>query len=257
LTEKIIDSGLFRANIRKHKAWGDENVVWNAPNGTPFEVTDDTTSSTWTEGTFLKNGNLTQGFVYHTVIRDPVSEVREDLIRECVKWFNLFGEGTGQEDDNPYDNYVGQFWDSLGFDWDGTNTEIPWSAAFISYVLRIAGGYTGFKYSLRHSEYIQQAIQRRETDTDGPFWGYRLDERKPEVGDLICLWRNSAVNYDYAKDHDRYSSHCDVIISVKNDKAYTIGGNVQQSVARKVFTLDSNGYLPPARNAFALLRNNR
>jgi len=77
------------------------------------------------------------------------------------------------------------------------------------------------------------------------------------VGDLICLWRNSAVNYDYAKDHDRYSSHCDVIISVKNDKAYTIGGNVQQSVARKVFTLDSNGYLPPARNAFALLRNNR
>ena len=257
MAEKIIDSTAYRANIRKRKEWGDQNVLWNAPNGTPFEITDSMSSSIWTEGTFLKDGKLMRGFVYHTVVRDPVGEVKEDLIRECIKWFEKFDYGRGQENQLPFSDYIGKFWNSVGYDWDGTDTNIPWFAAFISYVLRIAGGYTGFKFSLRHSDYIHYAITSREDERDAPFWGYRLDEIKPKVGDLICLWRGTQVDYEYARRHDRYTSHCDIIISIKNGKAYTIGGNVGQSVGRKIFALDQNGFFPPSRNAFAILRNRR
>ena len=257
IAEKIIDSSSFRANIRGAKAWGQENVIWSAPLGTPFEIIDDTSSATWTEGTFLQNGRKRNGFVFHTVVRDPVSEVREDLVRECIKWYELFNNGTGAEDQNPFNQYVGKFWQALGFNWDGNDTNIAWSAAFISYVVRVAGGYTGFNYSLRHSDYIYQAIRRREDSVDGPFWGYRLHEEKPEVGDLICQWRNNNVDYDYAKNNDQYSSHCDLVVSVKAGKAYTLGGNVMNTVGRRIYTLDANGFLPPERNVFALLKNRR
>lgn len=257
MAEKIIDSSSFRANIRERKQWGAENVLWNAPLGTAFEVIDDTTSSMWTEGSFLKDGRKMNGFVYHTVVRDPISEVREDLIRESIKWYEKFNQGTGLENQNPFSNYVGKFWKALDYNWNGNDTNIAWSAAFISYVIRIAGGYSGFKFSLRHSDYIYQAIRRREDGIDGPFWGYRLHEHKPEPGDLICQWRNSSVDYDYAKNNDQYSSHCDLVVSVKNGKAYTIGGNVLNTVGRRIYALDANGYLPPDRNVFAILKNRR
>ncbi len=257
MVEKIIDSYYLRANIRHRKASGAENVAWLAPQGTPFEVTDDTTSSTWTEGTYLKHGkHLDKGFVFHTVVRDPVPEVKEDLIRQCIYWYEKFERGNGKENEAPFKDYIADFWAALGSSRTGIDST-PWSAAFISYVIRKSGGYTGFKFSQLHAHYIHDAIKKRQLNKDAPFWGYKITEKKPELGDIICQWRINPINYDFAANSNDFFSHTDIVVRVKDGRAHTIGGNVNNSVDDKIFTLDANGFLPPQRNVFAILKNRR
>ncbi|TGS90418.1 DUF2272 domain-containing protein, partial [bacterium M00.F.Ca.ET.177.01.1.1] len=49
---------------------------------------------------------------------------------------------------------------------DGTNTDMAWSAAFISWVMRKSGATSRFRYSTLHSVYIYQAIRDRLSGSD-------------------------------------------------------------------------------------------
>lgn len=128
-----------------------------------------------------------------------------------------------------------------------------WSSAFISYLMRLAGAGDDFKYSTSHSRYIEQAVRNRKEKNDKPFKGYKPEEVKVEVGDLVCYPRQSGVTYDSPSG---YMSHCDLIVSVKDNVAVGIGGNVSNSVSKKTYKLN-NGKVDKSSNVFVVIKNKK
>jgi hypothetical protein len=106
-------------------------------------------------------------------------------------------------------------------------------------------------------------VQNRITNTDGDFFGYRINEVKPEVGDLICQWRETKTTYEIAEMRSSFPSHTDIVIAVRPHAIITLGGNVANAASKgdgvavetKSFDLYANGYLPSARRVFAIMKN--
>ena len=136
---------------------------------------------------------------------------------------------------------------------------IPWSAAFVSYVMRKAGAGNQFVYSGAHYDYIVDAIKKRKDGkTTAPFVGYRLSETAPLLGDLVCASRGKnagRVTFDNALTYGRFESHCDIVVAKRATAIDVIGGNVSDSVTRATITL-VNGRVPSTNNRFVLIRNN-
>ena len=115
--------------------------------------------------------------------------------------------------------------------------DYAWSAAFISYVMRMAGAGGSFPYSETHSDYINAAAAH----TPGVALQLeRIEAYAPQVGDLICLWRGSRpVTFDQLPA-GRFPGHCDLVVGIRPGQLAVIGGNVDNAVAMKYIpaTLD-------------------
>ncbi|WP_290061058.1 phage tail tip lysozyme [Amycolatopsis solani] len=112
----------------------------------------------------------------------------------------------------------------------------PWSAVFVSYVMRRAGAGPAFRYSAAHQSYIRAArANRLRGDTANPFWAFRATEAVPRVGDLVCAARqDSGATYDNIGDARYRATHCDVVTDVRPGRIRVIGGNVGQTVGQTV-----------------------
>ena len=111
----------------------------------------------------------------------------------------------------------------------------PWSAVFVSYVMRIAGAGPAFAYSALHQTYIRAARSNRlRRNIANPFWAFRVTEVAPRVGDLVCAARRaSGATYDNIGDPQRRATHCDVVTDVQPGRVRVVGGNVRQTVGEK------------------------
>lgn len=128
---------------------------------------------------------------------------------------------------------------------DGRDHGYPWSAAFISWVMKQGGAEARFHYSAQHSVYISQAIRDLLSGrAEAGFWCYRLNEMKPSVGDLVCWSRQAGIDYDH-QNHGDYSGHTDIVVSVGAEAIDIVGGNVGNSVTRRTLHLNEAGFLPP------------
>lgn len=136
--------------------------------------------------------------------------------------------------------------------------DTPWSAAFISYVVRQAGvAAGGFQFANTHRVYIYDAFATSVAEVahqaDGRIYrACPLATTRPRVGDMVCLQREPTLaEADAAKVRERIRAeiagggnarsvqrtHCEVIAHIDRParKVVTIGGNVLQSVtARKL-----------------------
>jgi peptidoglycan hydrolase-like protein with peptidoglycan-binding domain len=111
----------------------------------------------------------------------------------------------------------------------------PWSAVFVSWVMRTAGAGNAFHYARAHQAYIRAARRNRlDSNVSNPFWAYRPTEVAPQVGDLICASRaNSGATYDNIADAQVRPTHCDIVTRVSPGQLRVIGGNVNQNVDTK------------------------
>lgn len=123
-----------------------------------------------------------------------------------------------------------------------------WSAAFISYVVQQAGAGTHFCYNASHSCYIVCARQNREySSLQNPFWAYPIDDpiaAWPEPGDIVCKNRDGgALTLDGINCGN--NSHCDIVVSIDRElrQMVTIGGNVDNRVARRIVRLTPQGFI--------------
>lgn len=222
----------------------EEVEVINSPNGQRF----------WEVETTL-NGQTKRGFASSRFLRAPLSPTKDKLIQGAVKEWIFFHRGDGQENVAPFFQRVGDFWHSIGINLDGRNRDQPWSAAFMSFIVRQAG-YADFKFSDSHDKYILDAKAKRlSNNTNAPFWLFRLNEHKPQLGDLVCMWRINRRTFDDLPSD--FSAHTDVVVEIDDHTIKTLGGNVSQSVSQKTFALKSDGFLKAESNLFAIMRNNR
>ena len=138
--------------------------------------------------------------------------------------------------------------------------DTPWSAAFISYVVKQAGApASAFKFSNAHRTYIYDAFAAtvaEQTKESGEqlYRACPLTATKPRPGDLVCQQREPSLadaSEEVVRERIRSElggsaaarsvrrTHCDVVASVdaKARKVYVIGGNVIQSVTVKKLNL--------------------
>jgi hypothetical protein len=153
--------------------------------------------------------------------------------------------------------------------------DVPWSAAFISAMLRLAGvPDERFAFSARHIDYISQAVLAAKTESNGePVQAlYRACDPynvRPRAGDLLCYHRHAAgtpepytpksgmslfrsLVADISEEKEPISrSHCDVVTDVSGQakKVRAIGGNVHQAVTVRTLNLNQNNALSTNQRA--------
>jgi hypothetical protein len=136
--------------------------------------------------------------------------------------------------------------------------DTPWSAAFISYVMRQSGvPADAFQFSNAHRAYIYDAFAASAAELtnqagDRLYRACPVTATRPRAGDVICAQRESALadaSDEAVRERIRTElggsaearsvrrTHCEVVayIDARARKMYTIGGNVNQAVtARKL-----------------------
>ncbi|WP_169313734.1 DUF2272 domain-containing protein [Asticcacaulis biprosthecium] len=214
----------------------------------------------------VRSGNV-QGVSFGKYLRKPGRPEVEALLRVAIDEWLRFERGTGNERADPYCGYVREMWAAIGEPFDGRSRypngeEVPWSAAFISWVVRRAGpAYAQFRFAASHSVFVNNAIKARVTDRkDKPFWGYRITEAKPELGDIIQRNRGgNTYSFSYAENHAEYASHSDIVVEVTPDVVRVIGGNVGDTVGLgaglQEYDLTPDGHLKTGQKVIAVLKN--
>ena len=194
-------------------------------------------------------------------LRDPVSNpAREALVAEAIKEWLRFEKGQGEENVVPFSDYVGQMWQAIGLKLNGKNRGVPWSAAAISFMVRNAGDtfpkYKNFKFAPAHAEYMHDSVVKgKAKDTSAPFWGFRLYEKHPEIGDIVGKWREKPRDFHDIETRNDFKSHSDLIVSVRPDFVLAIGGNVGQSVNITRYDKTPSGFLAPTNNVIIHMVN--
>lgn len=150
---------------------------------------------------------------------------------------------------------IADYWASVDKPGRSGLTDIPWSAAFISWDIESAGVPRSlFCPSQTHTIYVERMVARA-AQPGAVFIPRRPNERAPEVGDLICAARDgSGITLD---NLNRGAGHCDIVVEIRPREVHAIGGNVGDSVNRSVFPLDESGFLSPisARPVFTVIEN--
>jgi len=121
--------------------------------------------------------------------------------------------------------------DDFGVEFPATSdANYPWSAAFISYVMRIAGAGTKFPYSAAHSTYINAAYDvAMGRSNDYALSAERADAYAPLPGDIICTSRGRRrVRYEDLPTS--FPAHCQIVVEANSGQLSTIGGNVDDAV---------------------------
>jgi len=127
--------------------------------------------------------------------------------------------------------------------------DTPWSAAFVSWVMRRAR-VPGFNGSASHVSYVRDAYR----DPSGN--AYQVANpvsAQPRPGDLLCFVRSASRIYGFgglagllSANEAGLGMHCDIVVAANpgNDRtAYTIGGNVLDGVTMRMLPLTPGGQL--------------
>jgi hypothetical protein len=227
--------------------------------------------------------------------------LRHSIIRSAVEMQGAWLDSAGnliQESDAAVLEHLEAFWrDGVGTgNWQARAQEsaqnaTPWSAAFVSWVVRNAGATTamGFDFSGRHMDYIAEALRNRmRNDQDRPFWFFGIGEQAAHPllpGDIVCMnrsfngqltthsleglrrrfWGDDGEN---ANADTTGAAHCDVAIGYQTDSngqrfIEVIGGNRghhsgpnAHTVGSALLEVDAAGQLtnPGAHNIFGFVK---
>jgi hypothetical protein len=114
------------------------------------------------------------------------------------------------------------------------NGRFAWSAAFISYIMRIAGAGPHFPYAPDHAHYIDYAWNAAHGKIANPLLvAENPATYAPIPGDLICAGRGRAGSMTYADlpSYGFFPAHCAIVVEQTPSMLSVIGGNVDDTVA--------------------------
>jgi hypothetical protein len=138
------------------------------------------------------------------------------------------------------------------------DTRYAWSAAFISYVMRIAGAGRAFPYAPDHATYINYAARAAEGKITNPLLiAENPASYAPRLGDLTCFARGKAHQPTFAELPTAYNfqAHCSIVVAASPNNIDIISGNVDDAVVLEHITTDAHGLLTnDQRNWLVVLR---
>ena len=120
-----------------------------------------------------------------------------------------------------------------------------WSAAFVSYVMRLAGAGDRFPYGPAHNRYINIAVTG-----DAARWAVAAaapDAYAPVAGDLICFSRTPRPLAFADLPAGRFPAHCDLVVGTEPGLLDVVGGDVDDAVTLKHVPVTPAGLLADAR----------
>ena len=202
---------------------------------------------------------------------------RADVVAITMREWRLFGQPI---DDDPPDTRpipppdekpermpglwqrIGEYWwigqdpgerevawtgkhDADGLIFDAANDgQFAWSAAFISYVMRIAGAGRDFPYSPNHATYINAAV----LGTSPLLRAFRPTDYAPMGGDLICTGRGRSVSlrFEDLPTASSFPAHCGIVTAVSAGSITIVGGNVDDAVTLTHVPTTAQGMLADA-----------
>ena len=117
-----------------------------------------------------------------------------------------------------------------------------WSAAFVDYVMRIAGARNRFPYAIAHDIYIDAANDVTLHQANWAVIAQRPDAYAPQRGDLICTSRGRrTIRFDDLPA--RFAGHCDIVVATSPGSITVVGGNVDDAVTMKHVPVTPDGKL--------------
>ncbi len=178
-------------------------------------------------------------------------------VEEYERWHK---NGTMQETDSGAISILMQYW-TLGAIPLPTTKQLqssswqfqhPWSAVFISWVMQEAGAGNSFYYANAHSKYIVWARENAKNYESTLFAAYDIQNEKsawPEPGDLICMNRRNK-QFNLQTINASCISHCDIVVEVNKAQGFitAIGGNICQTVSKRIVWLDDDGFIDTSKN---------
>ena len=134
------------------------------------------------------------------------------------------------------------YWDTVGWDEsDWTPSSKPWSAAFVSHLLR----KYKFPGDALHMNYVERAMQGQ-----GGWQAFSIPKNKDKlvvaVGDVLVEPRSGSYT----------ASHGDVIYNIRSGAADLVGGNVGDTVGHKSIGLNKDGTISDPKSYLILLKRN-
>lgn len=194
-------------------------------------------------------------------VRPPVDPalVRGNILRLATAEWQAFGgqkvfwmgdhqriEPVGVwEDERKGSLAVAKYWSAVGLDFAGTDCTRPWSAAFISWVMREAGvPAAAFPPSPLHAAYLR-AVVAQAAAPDARWIPHAIASYAPRPGDLICATRAGTRVPRFDAIPEDALLHCDIVIGPEAGQLASIGGNVRNAVSMSLRPVDAAGHLMP------------
>ena len=198
---------------------------------------------------------------------DMATRIAAVACQENHAWFRTFIDADGRvggqavyEAENDALADGAQAWRKVATYWGSTNmggacvaqspacrsfvVDTPWSAAFVSWVMRQAR-VPGFTASSRHLDYVRAAWRPAQRS---PYRLFAPHEAAPATGDMLCYVRaNTRVLghrglLDRLAGNGELAMHCDIVVATEpGQMAWLVGGNVQQAVTLRMLRLDAQG----------------
>lgn len=137
----------------------------------------------------------------------------------------------------PLRSRIGDYYRAVGANFDGGDTKIAWSAAFVSKMVAQAGAGDHFPYNILHSEYVYRLIRNHRRGV-GVFRGWNVHGARLRAGDIVASNRQGSpvIPFHKAEGNSHYFSHCDIVTQVvSGTEVVATGGNVGDTVAHTTF----------------------
>jgi hypothetical protein len=126
--------------------------------------------------------------------------------------------------------------------------DYAWSAAFISYVMRIAGAGINFPYAPDHAYYINYAARAAMGEVADPLLiAENPATYAPRLGDLLCFGRGRARGIRFADlpTGRVFPAHCSIVVAGAVHHVSVIGGNVDNAVVLQHVPANDAGLVGP------------
>ena len=130
-------------------------------------------------------------------------------------------------------------------------SEVPWSAAFLSFALRAAGyDAVDVRAAPAHWMVVDHLLARAARWPDrAAFLPWPPDAHAPSAGDILCATRAEARGR-YAGPADRWAEpgravpmHCDIVVGRREGVVEAVGGNLGDAVRMSLLPADPAGRL--------------
>lgn len=226
------------------------------PAGHAVTTTGDPHQAGWQPCRTSIGGHLLDGFVHRSLLRSPISPEVDALVEAAGAEYKDFQFGTRHETHPDSKTRIKAYW--LSFASTAQPVSEPWSAAFISFIVKKAAIAKSFEFSGRHTDYLSDSKRAfLAGDATRAYWAVRLDQQPLRVGDMVAAYRTGGVCGTKVRSYDSlpgdFCSHCDVVVAVREGKASTLGGNVSNTVKLTEVALTADGRASDGKQRIAVM----